>query len=274
MFTHRIPSFRLFLCLLEFAGVVAVIIIVIIVILVLPVFNEPITNQHLPFSLRYILFNETYVGDKLLQKRAPKNFLTKQPEKGVTFESKYLVGDHEAIIDRDLWDRVQAKLTASTAQADNNHSLIDGHADSSAGFTDCADYASADSRAGSRGSNHKHPLYGKVICADCGSLMTRRTFRASSKVENRGDTYKVWTCKERYKGRKGNGCMMRHVKEEELLKVIQNDLLNRNQAGQSGQSGQEINTQEFLIEDSFADIDYIKVGQDEVTVIWKNAAGK
>ena len=66
-------------------------------------------------------------------------------------------------------------------------------------------------------------------------------------------------------GRKGNGCMMRHVREEELLKVIQNEL--------QGQTGQEINTQEGL-ESSFADIDYIKVGQNEVTVIWKKKTGK
>ena len=69
-------------------------------------------------------------------------------------------------------------------------------------------------------------------------------------------------------GRKGNGCMMRHIREEELLKVIQNEL-----QGQSRQDGQEINTQEGL-ESSFADIDYIKVGQNEVSVIWKKKTGK
>ena len=40
------------------------------------------------YGILYILGNETYVGDKLFQKRVPKNFLCKQPEKGVQFESK------------------------------------------------------------------------------------------------------------------------------------------------------------------------------------------
>ena len=206
--------------------------------------------------MSYILSNETYIGDKKLQKRAPKNYLTKQPERGVIFESKYLIGDHEAIIDRDVWNAVQAKLgllNDSTTRDDNNHK----HADSSA-VADCADRADSHTDR----CNHRHPLYGKVICADCGSLMTRRTFHASCKKENK-DTYKVWTCKERYMGRKGNGCMMRHVKEEELLKAIQKGLQR-----QAGQAGQEINTQEGL-ESSFADIDYIKVGHDNVTVIWR-----
>ena len=223
--------------------------------------GKPLTKE----GIRYILFNETYVGDKLLQKRAPKNFLTKQPEKGVIFESRYLVGDHEAIIDRDLWNAVQARLgivnesTDSTVQTDNNHTVCAG----SVAFVTSANNSSSD--RSDRCSNHKHPLFGKVICADCGSLMTRRTFRASSKAENRGDTYKVWTCKERYKGRKGNGCMMRHVREDEVLEAIRNEL--QSQSCQAGQAGQDGNTQS--IEDSFADIDYIKVGQDEVTVIWK-----
>ena len=40
-------------------------------------------------GVSYILSNETYIGDKKLQKRAPKNYLTKQPEKNVLFESNY-----------------------------------------------------------------------------------------------------------------------------------------------------------------------------------------
>ena len=218
-------------------------------------------------GVSYILSNETYIGDKKLQKRAPKNYLTKQPERGVLFESRYLIGDHEAIIDRETWDNVQRRLGSpySTHRNDADGSA-DGHA-----VNDCADHASVDHASADNSSsdraeccNHRHPLFGKVICADCGSLMTRRTFHASSKVENRGDTYKVWTCKERYKGRQGNGCKMRHVKEEELLRVIQNEL--------QSQAGQEINTQD--LEASFADIDYIKVGQDDVSVVWKKSAGK
>ena len=180
--------------------------------------------------------------------------------------SRAIIGDHEAIIDRETWDRVQAKLTVSTAQADNNHSNKDGSAGGSAA-NNCADRTDKpqSDRSGSSGCNHRHPLYGKVICSGCGSLMTRRTFHASSKKENCKDTYKVWTCKERYKGRQGNGCKMRHVREDDVLEAIRR--------ASSLETGQEINTQEGL-KASFADIDYIKVGQNEVTVIWKKKTGK
>ena len=226
-------------------------------------------------GVSYILSNETYIGDKKLQKRAPKNYLTKQPEKNVTFESRYLIGDHEAIIDRETWDNVQRRLGSPYSAHRND---ADGHAGSaeSAASAASVDHASADKpqsdRSGSSGCNHRHPLFGKVICADCGSLMTRRTFHASSKKENRGDTYKVWTCKERYKGRQGNGCKMRHVKEDEVLEAIRKSARSANTDNTANQTGQEINTQ--LIEASFANIDYIKVGQDEVSVIWKKSAGK
>ena len=220
--------------------------------------GKPLTKE----GIRYILFNETYIGDKMLQKRAPKNFLTKQPEKGVFFESRYIKDDHEAIIDRETWDKVQSLLGTPYSADSHTRSKtdsIDKHTE------DCADSSVGSSHG--RG-NHSHPLFGKIICSDCGSVMLRRTFRASCKKDNNA-SYKVWSCKERYKGRKGNGCQMRHVREDEVLEVIQNELLNR--GGQASQC-QEVKTQG--LEASFADIDYIKVGQDDITAIWKNAADK
>ena len=45
--------------------------------------------------------------------------------------------------------------------------------------------------------------------------MTRRTFTGSRKVK-----YKAWVCRDRHLGRKGNGCQMRIVKEEDLFAEI------------------------------------------------------
>ena len=42
--------------------------------------------------------NETYVGDKRLQKKAPLDYLTKKPNPNQKVESNYLWDDHEAII--------------------------------------------------------------------------------------------------------------------------------------------------------------------------------
>ena len=35
-----------------------------------------------------------------------------------------------------------------------------------------------------------------------------------------GDKYKVWACRERLKGKKGNGCKMRITREDKLIEEI------------------------------------------------------
>ena len=45
--------------------------------------------------------------------------------------------------------------------------------------------------------------------------MTRRTVRSLG-----GEKCKAWTCRERHKGRKGNGCKGRNIFEEELLAAV------------------------------------------------------
>ena len=60
-----------------------------------------------------------------------------------------------------------------------------------------------------------HFFFGKVLCGECGAPMTRRTLRGY-----RGDKYKAWTCRERHKGRKGNGCMCRTIRETDLVAAI------------------------------------------------------
>lgn len=107
------------------------------------------------------------------------------------YESKYLVDDHEAVVSREVWDAVQLRLGQHQEEA------------MSGGYYDGRSYF----------------LHGRVFCGDCGAMMTRRTVRCSSRPDNK-ETHKVWTCKERHKGRKGNGCLMRNIPEEELLAAI------------------------------------------------------
>ena len=133
-------------------------------------------------GILYILRNEAYKGDKQLQKRPPKNFITKKPDPTIPFESKYLENDHEAIVSRSVWDAVHRKLEENKAIEE-----VVGH----------------------RGGQ-PHFLYGKVFCGECGAPMTRRTVNGPG-----GGKIKTWICREK---RKGSGCKCRNVKEEELLK--------------------------------------------------------
>lgn len=152
-------------------------------------------------GILYILGNEIYVGDMVLQKRAPKNFLTKQPDTRIPFESKYLKDDHEPIICRTDWNAVQAKLRARREDFENGIKYHGGRT---------------------------HFLYGKVFCGCCGSPMTRRTMTGYDGVK-----YKAWECRDRHLGRKGNGCRMRTIRETELLEQVAEELgttINENNA--------------------------------------------
>lgn len=138
-------------------------------------------------AIRYIVRNETYVGDKLLQKQPPKDYLTKKPDPNRKYASNYLKDDHEGIIDRDTWERTQVILQQRE---------------------EC-------SKLGVYKRNKAHHVfYGKVFCGECGAHFRRRTYTSHQ------HPYKAWNCKERQKGAQGNGCRNRIIREDELMQTV------------------------------------------------------
>lgn len=124
-------------------------------------------------TLRYMISNETYVGDKRLQKKAPVDYLTKKPDPNRKVESKYLWDEHEAIVDRETWDKAQEILEERKELA----------------------------KKGIRKTNREHHfLYGKVFCGECGAPFLRRTFKAAGGSKGKS-TYKAWNCRNRQKGK-------------------------------------------------------------------------
>ena len=145
--------------------------------------DKPYTAER----IRRILRNEYYVGDMLLRKNAPKDFLTKCPIH-TDYTSYYIRDAHVGIIDRNTWERAKEKLDAVAA-------------DKAAGLVfNCTE---------------THFLYGKAFCGECGAPYTRRTF-----TDRKGEYYKAWNCRERQKGKKGKGCKNSAVREEILLAEI------------------------------------------------------
>jgi len=145
--------------------------------------DKPYTAER----IRRILRNEYYVGDMLLRKNAPKDFLTKCPIH-TDYTSYYIRDAHVGIIDRNTWERAKEKLDAVAA-------------DKAAGLVfNCTE---------------THFLYGKAFCGECGAPYTRRTF-----TDRKGEHYKAWNCRERQKGKKGKGCKNSAVREEILLAEI------------------------------------------------------
>ena len=152
--------------------------------------GKPLTAS----GIRYMLQNEIYVGDRLLQKRPPKDLMTKQPDRTAEYESNYLKDDHEAIIDRETWEKTQNLIRKKQNEV-------------SAGIKD---------------KGRSHFLYGHVFCGECGSPMTRRTIAGrKSRRTGKCEHYKLWFCSGR---RKGTSCQMHGIREEALLKEISRQL--------------------------------------------------
>ena len=131
-----------------------------------------------------------YVGDRHLQQQAPTNYLTHKPDYSQPYTSKYIKNDHEGIIDRKLWEAVQNRRKSLEEQKE----------------------------AGINRKSNSHFLYGKVFCSDCGSPMIRKT------LMYKGERTKVWKCKEREKGKNGNGCLNDVIPESEIIKAIEEAL--------------------------------------------------
>lgn len=93
-------------------------------------------------TIYHMLANEKYVGDLLIQKSAPVNYLTKRPDYTKDYDSYFIEDDHEAIVDRETWNVVQAKLAVRKKRQ-------------------------------SKRINEKHVLAGKVICHECGGECIR-----------------------------------------------------------------------------------------------------
>lgn len=137
-----------------------------------------------------ILHNEIYVGDRLLQKEAPVNYITKKADVTANFKSYYVTDDHIGIIDRDIWEKVQARLKRENDER----------------------------KAGVHQHSGTHFLYGKVFCSECGSPYIRKSEFVKDAMT------KVWKCAERAKGRSGNGCKAARITEVDLLQRISEQL--------------------------------------------------
>lgn len=107
-----------------------------------------------------ILRNEKYVGDLCQKKTFTPDYLTHKKKYNRGDEEKIYIKDHhEAIIDRDLWNRTQAELKRRSPSAVQK----------------------------SRHSN-RYWCSGKICCGECGSRFVSRTKKLTA------GTYKAWRC--------------------------------------------------------------------------------
>ena len=147
--------------------------------------KKPLSSQ----SILHILENVIYKGDRLLQKKPHPNYLTKKPDYTKEFNQYYITDAHEAIVSKELWDAVQVE----------RNRRIKEHT-----------YGNPEKVLPVRFRNSSHPLFGKVICAECGSPFERKTSISG------GKHIKIWRCKKR------NGeCHSRSIHEKDLLAKVE-----------------------------------------------------
>ena len=135
----------------------------------------------------YILKNEKYKGDALLQKTYTTDHLTKTRKinRGQV-DSFYVIDSHPAIITKEEWEQVQAEMK-KRAEAKGNFE-------------------------GNRKGQNRYPLSGMLYCGKCGATLKRRTWNSKLSCKNI-----VWQCSNYIK----NG------KEACSGTVIDNEIISR-----------------------------------------------
>lgn len=140
-------------------------------------------------NIKQILTNEKYIGDALLQKTYTVSVLEKKRVNNNGLAPKYYVeGSHEAIIDKDVFLRVQAEIARRV------NILSDGK---------------------KRVYSSRYALSSIVVCGPCGDIFRR------VKWNNRGCKSTVWRCVSRVlKKSSGIDCPARTIREEVLQAAV------------------------------------------------------
>lgn len=140
-----------------------------------------------------ILRNEKYVGDALLQKSFTVDCISKKVKKNNGERPMYLVTDHhDAIIDRDTYNRVQQELARRTSKRKVSDKAL----------TEQGKYTS------------KYALSELLICGNCGTPYRRCTWTS------RGKRQIVWRCISRLEHGKKYCSDSPTIQEDKLHKAI------------------------------------------------------
>lgn len=134
-----------------------------------------------------ILKNEKHKGDILMQKWITPDYLTHKMKHNDGEVEQYLIeSNHEAIVDRTLWEAAQQEIA-------RRETFRDAHGIRNMGrYTD------------------EQPFSHRVFCTHCGKVYARRTwYRDYGSV-------KVWLCANRTYGRVGPGCQSDNLREQDL----------------------------------------------------------
>lgn len=138
-----------------------------------------------------ILRNEKHMGDAILQKTFTADYLTKKQVKNEGQLAQYHVkDDHEAIVDKELWEVVQLEIKRRK------------------------DYMKRHGLRTMGRNTDEQPFTNRVFCGVCGQLYWRRT------LYRLNGSFKVWMCASKCKGKEVKGCINDTLRESDLHKAF------------------------------------------------------
>lgn len=138
-----------------------------------------------PKTIMWILSNPTYIGDVIQHKTTSVSYKNHKVVKVPESEQIIKVNAHEAIISRDVWDRVQA-------------------------LNRCVSRGRVDKR------NRIHPLSGLLVCPDCGKKLKLSSYKNKSTVD-------CFVCRT-YTDLGKSFCTSHRISEREIENVILKDI--------------------------------------------------
>ena len=138
-----------------------------------------------------ILKNEKYIGDLFQKKTYTPDYLTheKRPNQGQV-PHVIIRNHHTPIIDRQLWEEAQKKLS------DSNKRRKDGSAKS-----------------------NLLPFSGKIICGECGSTFVCRTRHLSN-----GENYRFWQCGKAVRNGRAACNVGKYLREDDAIQLTRTAL--------------------------------------------------
>lgn len=146
------------------------------------------TNYWKESVIRRILQNDVYTGCVTSHKTQKINFKSKVRIKIPSEEQIKVDNMHEAIISKDVFDKVQVRLLKNT------HKII---------------------------KKLDNPLKGLLYCAECGSAM-QISYTKYTKGENAGDIkYKYYRCSSGNRYKELHSCTSHYFREDKLIPVIE-----------------------------------------------------
>lgn len=142
-------------------------------------------------SIKTILKNEVYIGT-LIQGKYERVSL-KSKKKRLLPRSRWIIkkNNHEPIIDKDLFDRVNNKVAR-------------------------------DSKSDTRVRKYDYLLKGLVVCGDCGKTMLVRRCKSQSK-KAKDEVYAIYCCRT-YATYRNNVCSMHYYREDDLNKLVLDEI--------------------------------------------------